>query len=927
VLTRGVGFRGRTSEFDQLRTTLARAAAGTTFLATIEGEAGIGKSRLVEEATQAVGGLRVLRGKASELERERPFGPVLDALDLRTHELAAMPSSAAAEHVPSVDAARQFAIADLLLDVFERASADGPVVLVLEDVHWADAATLALAARLARQRGPLNTSLLCTRRPSPRSADLEALLRSLAEEGGVEVRLGPLADAAVDEIVAELAGAPPGPALSARVRGASGNPLYVIEFVEGLAGELTEGSGLADVADPTAPSSLPLTILHRLGLLPAETIDLLRSAAVLGASFPLRELAAVTRRPALELAPLLQPAIDGGVLVATTDGFRFRHDLIHEAAYADIPAPVRRALHADAAATLAAEPEADVAHVARHFELGTEGPDAIASDWLWKAATATFGLDRHTSLELMSRAIARTPVGHPSLLDRRVAEATRTANLPGRDRLDRVRAMLREPLPDRYRWAIEAALVSGLALVGAFDEAEQLAYATPRPRAAQLQMAVSLVGARCLLGDPDGADRVIDNLLSSVAGDEADDARLLHHYLGDDGDSLGFADIWLAFCRAFVAWTRGENEAGPAIARRAEELGRRMGMPPQALDGATLMLAGDSIDAGWRDSLRWIGSVASHAFPEIDAGAGVAHWFAGEWDEALAQFETARRRAEDSGPRVTSALYALAALIEAERGHSTVARTWLAESRMLPSSTGLGSWVEAVIAEVEGDLEGSGHLLIEAWLRDNQAGVGVWRKQYAPDLVRRALASGDEGFAQDVVSVVESLVPRGGDVAQAVAAHCRALLGGRSTDLVEAAGALRRVGRPLDAARAEEDTAAALAMSDAPQARQLFDRASAVYEGLDARRDLQRLARRLRAAGLSPKTPPAPRPLTGWRSLTASELRVAELVSQGLTYRAIGERLYVSRRTVETHVAHVFVKLGVRSKAELASSYVLRFGG
>jgi DNA-binding CsgD family transcriptional regulator len=927
VLTRGVGFRGRTSEFEQLTATLSLAVAGTTFAVTIEGEAGIGKSRLVEEATRAVGGLRVLRGKASELERDRPFGPLLDALELRSRELAAMRPSADAEDDTSVDGSRQFAIADQLLDVFERASAEGPVVLVLEDVHWADAATMSLAARLARQRGPLNTSLLCTRRPSPRSADLEALLRSLAEEGGVEIRLGPLADTAVDEIVAELAGSRPGPTLSARVRGASGNPLYVIEFVEGLTGELTERDGLAEVADASAPPSLPLTIIHRLGLLPAETIDLLRNAAVLGASFPLRELAAVARRPALELVPLLQPAIDGGVLVATTDGFRFRHDLIREAAYADIPAAVRRVLHAEAAASLAAEPTADVAHVARHFELGTEGPDTGASDWLWKAATATFGVDRTTSLGLMARAIARTPLGHPSLLDRRVTEATRSANLPGRDRLERVRSMLREPLPDRYRWAIEGALVSGLALVGAFDEAERLAFWTPRPRAAQLQMAVSLVGARCVLGDPDGADRVIDNLMASVGGDEQDDARLLRHYLGDDGHALEYADSWLSFCRAFVAWTRGENEAGPAVARRSEELGRRMGLPPQALDGATLLLAGDSDDRGWRDSVRWIGSVASHAFPEIDAGAGVAYWFAGEWDEALAQFETSRRRAEDSGPRVTNALFALAALIEAERGHSTVARTWLDESRVLPSSTGLGSWVEAVLAEVEGDLEGSGRLLIEAWRRDNQAGVGVWQKHYAADLVRRAVASGDDALAHEVVAVVESLVARGGAVAHAVALHCRALLAGRGADLVEAAAALRIVGRPLEAARADEDAAAALATSDTSQARTLFDRAGAAYEGLDAQRDLQRLARRLRASGLSPKAPPTPRPLAGWRSLTTAELRVAELVSQGLTYRAIGERLYVSRRTVETHVAHVFVKLGVRSKAELASAYVLRFGG
>lgn len=156
--------------------------------------------------------------------------------------------------------------------------------------------------------------------------------------------------------------------------------------------------------------------------------------------------------------------------------------------------------------------------------------------------------------------------------------------------------------------------------------------------------------------------------------------------------------------------------------------------------------------------------------------------------------------------------------------------------------------------------------------------------------------------------------------------HCRALTGGSGADLVEAAESFRRVGRPVEAARADEDAAAALVRSDAMQAQQLFDSATTVYEALGSQRDLTRLARRLREAGLSRKATPSPRPLTGWGSLTESELRIAELVSHGLTYRAIGERLFVSRRTVETHVAHVFVKLAVRSKAELASAFVIRFG-
>lgn len=926
MLARRTRFWGRTSEFKQLASTLENAVTGTPFAVTVEGEAGIGKSRLVEEATQAVTGFRLLWGKASELERERPFGPVLDALELRSHDVTRLLSEQLGDEPPGPGEASQFAIADYLLDLFERASAEGPVVLVVEDVHWADAATLSLMARLARQRGPLNTSLLCTRRPSPRSTSLEALLKALVDEGGTDMRLGPLPDDDIEEIVAELAGARPGPTLSARVRGASGNPLYVIEFVEGLGRELIEQAGVADVSDASVPSSLPLTILHRLGMLPAETIELLRTAAILGASFRLSELVAVAGRPALELIALLQPAIDGGIVIVTTDGFRFRHDLIHEAAYTDIPAPLRRVIHADAATILAADPTAEITHVARHFELGNDGPDAAAADWLWDAAEAMVTVDRGTAIELMERSAARTPPDHPQLLDRRVLAAVRAANQPGTERLDRARDLLSEPLPDLHRWLTEGALVIGWALAGEVDEAEELAFARPRPRIAQVRMAVALVAARCFLGDPAGAERVMNDLVVFVGGGEEDDAQLQYVYTFDRDDSLGLFDFFLSVCRGLVAWTRGENEAGPAIARRSEELVQRLGAPPQSLDCGSLILGADSNDDGWRESLRRIGSVASHALPEIDAGAGFAYWLAGEWDEALAHFETSRRRAEECGPRVSDSLLAVAALIEAERGHTQVAREWLARSQAFPQRAGLGMWVEAVLAEVEGDIAGARQLLVEAWRRDDQAGVRVWLKHHAADLVRHGVASGDDVLVREVISVVEALVARGGDIASAVAKNCRALIEGSAADLVEAAELFRRFGRPVDAARADEDAAAASARSDATRAQQLFDSATAVYEALGAKRDLARLTVRLREAGMSRKAISGLRPRAGWGSLTESELRVAELASRGLTYRAIGERLYVSRRTVETHVAHVFVKLNVRSKAELASAYAIRFG-
>jgi DNA-binding CsgD family transcriptional regulator len=913
VLTRRVGFRGRDREFDQLTALLARAAAGTPFAIVLAGEGGIGKSRLVEEVTHAATGLRVLRGKASELERERPFGPLFDALGLRTRDLA------------DADSSGQFAVADHLLDLLEREGDSAPVVLVVEDVHWADPATLSTLARLARQRGPLNTSLLCTRRPSPRGPLLEALLKAFSDEGGAELLLGPLDDASVDAIVGELAGAPPGPTLSARVRGAAGNPLYVTEFVEGLAGELARADGVAEVSDSSAPPSLPLTIMHRLGLLPVETIELLRTAAVLGASFPLRELSAVARRTASELVTMLQPAIDGGVVVATEDGFRFRHDLIHEAAYADIPASVRKLLHADAAKTLTDVPQVDATHVARHFELGCDGPDAATSDWLWRAAEVTSPLDPRTGLDYLVRSVARTPTDHPELQIRRLNAAYSSAVLPGQVGLERARAILREPLPDRHRWGIEDALVTGLALAGDVDAAEQLAFAERRAPTAQISMTVAIVGARCFLGDPAGAERVIKDLVPFTGGDEATEAYLAGIGGITPDDARESSDFCLAMSDALVAWARGENAAGPALARRWEGISRRVGAAPRSMECAVLIVGGDSGDRGWRDWLRRIGSFPSHALPEIDTAAGFAHFLAGDWDDALAHFEASLHRVDEPVRRLTDHLLACAAVIEAHRGNADAARVWRGRSETTTKSAGVGPWAEAALAESAGDLAAARRLLEDAWRHDENAGVRVWQRLYATDLVRLAIGA-DDALAAEVVAVVESLVARGGEVVGAAAKHCRALTEHDGAGLVEAAELYRSLDRPVEAARAEEDAAVALTTSDAPRARQLCDRARAVYEALGSQRDLARLARRLSDAGMTRKAAPRPRPATGWDSLTESERRVAELVSHGLTYGAIGERLYVSRRTVETHVAHVFLKLGVGSKAELASAYVARHG-
>ncbi len=146
---------------------------------------------------------------------------------------------------------------------------------------------------------------------------------------------------------------------------------------------------------------------------------------------------------------------------------------------------------------------------------------------------------------------------------------------------------------------------------------------------------------------------------------------------------------------------------------------------------------------------------------------------------------------------------------------------------------------------------------------------------------------------------------------------------GLLTAAVEAFG---RGSRPLDLALASEDAAtASVKHGDAQQARPILDQAMTIYERLGARRDLARAEAVMRQAGIRRGIRGARnRPEYGWDSLTTTELTVAGLVASGLSNPQIGERLFISRRTVQTHLAHVFAKLGISSRAQLAAEVAHR---
>jgi predicted ATPase len=321
---------GRSAEVGRLRSAVRQVAGGSGRALVVAGEAGIGKTRVVAEVLADADGLgvRVFQGAADELEQRRPFGVIADCLT--TGRSATKRGRAAVAGLLGEDTGAgvgggwladtpqaEFRIVDGFVALVEALSAQRPVVLVIEDLQWADPSALLVLHRLGRRVGQLPLLLVCTARPVPRSAELERCLRGLHAAGATELALGPLDDMAVAHLVEQLVGAPPGPRLLRQVAGAGGNPLFVSELVAALQrdGSTQLGpDGLVEVTTLGIPPASPLLLLHRLSFLAPATLELLRVASVLGSSFVVTDLALVAGHPTAGLLATLEEAMAAGIL-------------------------------------------------------------------------------------------------------------------------------------------------------------------------------------------------------------------------------------------------------------------------------------------------------------------------------------------------------------------------------------------------------------------------------------------------------------------------------------------------------------------------------------------------------------------------------------------------------------------------------------
>ncbi|MDQ2874162.1 MAG: AAA family ATPase, partial [Actinomycetota bacterium] len=351
---------GRGSEMAILGELVREVAAGHGRAVLIEGEPGIGKSTLVRAALAeaADAGFQVFWGSGDELGQALPLLPLLDGLQVREHSanprrntiVRLLRGELAADRGTDVSAA----LAEQLLALINEQCAVMPTILVIDDLQWADRASIALLGRLARSVHQMPLLLIGTMRPVPQREDLLALRRAAGDV--VRLQLTGLAEAAVADLVAALAGARAGDKLMRLAGGAAGNPLYVTELVAALArnSSLTiTDAGIADLLSGPAPNSLSAAIADRLDFVSGSVREVLQAAALLGVDFAVPDLATVLGRGVADLIPAVDGARAAGVLAESGNGLSFRHPLIRAALYDGIPAPVRAAWHRDAGRALA----------------------------------------------------------------------------------------------------------------------------------------------------------------------------------------------------------------------------------------------------------------------------------------------------------------------------------------------------------------------------------------------------------------------------------------------------------------------------------------------------------------------------------------------------------------------------------------------
>ena len=928
---------GRDSEIallTRLMTELGRGRGGSLL---IEGEPGIGKSALVQAAVTKApeAGCQVFWGAGDELGQALPLLPFLDGL--RVREPSANPrrdtivrllrgeaSTDRGANVPAV-------LAEQLLALVTEQCAVQPVILVIDDLQWADRASITLWGRLARSARQVPLLMVGMMRPVPTRDDLLALRRGADDAARLE--LTGLTAAAVADLVATLAGGKPGGNLLQLADGAAGNPLYVSELVAALARgsslSITE-AGTAELAGGSAPGSLSAAIADRLGFVAGSVRDVLRAAALLGVDFAVPDLAVVLGRSVPDLIPAVDEARAAGVLVESGQRLGFRHPLLRAALYDEMPVAVRAAWHHDAGRALA-EAGAPPDRVARQLLRATGVPGGPAEpmddwmlDWLVRTADQLVGQAPGVAAELLARAVASSPTdsAQHGWLSSRLADAL--YRIGDRAQAEQVanHALEHSAGPDvlvDLHWTLaQCRMLAGLSAesLATLDRALASPAISARHRARLLVLAAR---THLNIGEVEKAGQVATSALAeSDAGDTWAMGWALHVLTIMTAVQGHLTDALPLFDRALTV-----TQSDPALTdlRLLLQVNKAVTLGDLDRYEEALAVAGQA-----RHLADQVGTTLR--LTQAHGALGQLLFETGRWDDALTEVEVVPENLKE--PAALCCDRGIAAVISFHRGETGLARRHLAAA--VPHAGRVGHRLITPLAlgrsldrEHEGVLPEALAALTDAF--DGNTEELEEFEDLLPDAVRLATQTGALHTAQALAGhaaalAAESEIPH----RQANALYCRGLLDQDAPGLLAAAERYDDASRPLLKAKALEAAAGHFVdADDRGQARMAFTSAVEVYTSLGAAADVARLQATFRAHGIR-RGPHAKhrRARSGWDSLTATEIKIAGYVEEGLSNPEIAAKLLLSRRTVATHVSHILKKLDVNSRTDIAREAALR---
>jgi DNA-binding CsgD family transcriptional regulator len=903
----------------------ARDGAGSTVV--VEGPGGIGKTELLLAAERAAreAGMRVASARGAELEREFAFGVVRQLLEpaVAAAGRAGLFDGAAALAAPVFEAPgpgpatgsvadRSFAVLHGLYWLCAGLAERAPLLLAVDDVHWADPPSLEFLAYLARRVGELPVALVLATRPGEGTIDELA-----ADPRATVVRPATLGAGAVADLVQAATGAPPDAAFLDACRDATGGNPFLVRELAREAGErgIAPAAGQAELVRELGPKTVARRLVARLGGTSPSAEAVVRAAAVLGMDAEVRHVARLAGVPAGQVSEALD-ALEAAGVVTGARPVGFVHPIVRSAIYAGIPAGERSGLHARAAGILRDE-GASLERLASQLLLVEPAGDPDTVDLLVSAAGEALGRGAPSSAAAyLRRALAEPP--RPDARPALLAELGSAESLLGDARaVEHLREALERATDAEPRRVAAVALGRFLVLSGEPGRAATI-YEAARAGPDRWELGLEASAVAAGVGDAELASRMGARLAALRARAEED----------PDVPPVVFAALAIADAQANVPADRVAALAERALDRgEGHGLGWATGLV--AVFSALMFAerwdrAAEAVEEGFA-IVRTRGSAVHFAMcSAMRSCLALRHGALGDAEEdARAALEAAPRQAQGF-----YGMFALASLVESllDQGRVDDAEGEL-ERVGVPARATAATY--GALLDARGRLRLAGQRPVEA-LDDFLAcgrhleralcttpSAAAWRSGAA--LTHLALGHPEEAHApaaEEVALARELGAPRALGVALRAAGQT-ALAGdpARAHALLEqSVSSLERAQAPLELARSLAELGAALR-----RAGRRADARAHLRRALDLahRCGGERVAEQARAELLATGARPRRVLLTGPASLTASERRVAEMAAGGLSNREVAQALFVSLRTVETHLTHAFQKLGIESRAQL----------